>query len=154
MKHYRQSLQIQAHPSVVYAALTTATGLRGWWTQDCDVAASLGGTHRFRFGPHHKDLRVEQLEPERLVRWHCTGACIDLPQLSRKDEWVGTDIVFRLEALNDGRTRLDFEHQGLVPTFECYELCDQGWRHFLASLQHYAETGQGTPHELAASSCH
>jgi len=38
MEHYRQSLLIQARPSVLYAALTTEAGLRGWWTQDCDVA--------------------------------------------------------------------------------------------------------------------
>lgn len=151
MEHHRQSLLIQAQPSAVYAALTTASGLRGWWTQDCDVASAAGGTHRVRFGPHYKDLRVEQLTPERLVHWHCTGACIDLPQLQRKDEWVGTDLVFGIEPLADGRTRLHFEHRGLVPQVECYAMCCEGWRHFMASLQQYAETGRGMPHELADS---
>ncbi len=37
MGHYRQHL-IEANPVAVYAALTTPEGLRGWWTQDCDVA--------------------------------------------------------------------------------------------------------------------
>ena len=154
MENFRLSLLIQAHPAVVYAALTTGAGLRGWWTQDCDVAAALGGTHRVRFGPHHKDLRVDQLEPHRLVRWHCTGSLIDLPQLRRKDEWVGTELVFRIEAQGEGQTRLHFEHLGLVPAVECYELCEQGWRHFLASLQQYAETGRGMPHALADSCAH
>lgn len=151
MEHYQLSLLIQASASAVYAALTTAKGLRGWWTQDCDVASALGGIHRVRFGPHHKDLRVEQLEPHRLVHWHCTGALIDLPQLSRKDEWVGTELVFRIDAQGEGQTRLHFEHLGLVPAVECYEVCEQGWRHFLASLQQYAETGRGMPHALADS---
>lgn len=154
MESYRQSLLIQARPAVVYAALTTEAGLRGWWTEDCDVAPALGDTHRVRFGPHHKDLRVDRLEPGRLVGWHCTGALIDLPQLSRKDEWVGTELVFRLEALGEEQTRLDFEHLGLVPAIECYDVCEQGWRHFLASLQQYAETGRGMPHELPDSRTH
>jgi uncharacterized protein YndB with AHSA1/START domain len=149
MEHYRQSLLIQARPSVLYAALTTEAGLRGWWTQDCDVARVPGDTHRMRFGPHHKDLRVEQLQAERLVHWRCTGALIDLPELSRKDEWIGTELVFRLEAQGEGQTRLHFEHPGLVPAIACYEVCAQGWQHFLASLQQYAETGRGMPHALA-----
>ncbi len=151
MESYRLSLLIQARPAAVYAALTTEAGLRGWWTQDCDVGHAQGDTHRVRFGPHHKDLRVDRLEPDRLVRWHCTGALIDLPQLSRKDEWVGTELVFRIEAQGDGQTRLHFEHLGLVPAVECYEVCAQGWRHFLASLQQYAETGLGAPHERVVS---
>lgn len=154
MNSYRQDLLIQARPSAVYKALTTATGLRSWWTQDCDVALTLGATHRFRFGPHHKDMRLEQLEPDRLVRWRCTDAWIDLPQLSRKDEWTGTEIVFHLEGGQDGPTRLVFEHRGLVPAFDCYTLCDEGWRHFLGSLQQYSETGRGTPHQLALSGAH
>lgn len=154
MSHFRLSLLIKAAPSTVYSALSTQAGLRGWWTEDCDVATEAGGTHRFRFGPHHKDLRIEQLAPGREVRWRCTDAHIDLPQIRRKDEWVGTEIVFRLHPQGDGLTRLEFEHLGLVPAFECFEVCNEGWRHFMASLQQYAETGRGTPHELAASSCH
>lgn len=39
MNHYQQSLIVKANLAATYAALTTAEGLRGWWTQDCEVAA-------------------------------------------------------------------------------------------------------------------
>ena len=151
MSHYQQSLVVEANHADVYAALTTPRGLRGWWTQDCDVATEAGGTIHFRFGRNHKDMRIERLEPGREVRWLCTGAHIAAAQIKRKDEWVGTQLVFRLTPEGEGRTRIDFEHVGLVPDLECYDLCRNGWRYYLGSLQQFVETGRGTPHELAAA---
>jgi uncharacterized protein YndB with AHSA1/START domain len=148
MSHYRQSLVIEATPAAVYAALTTPAGLRGWWTQDCDVATGIGGTLHFRFGPTHKDMRIEHLESGREVRWLCTGAHIAAGQLTRRHEWVGTRLVFHVLPEAQGRTLLEFEHIGLVPTFECYDLCSGGWRYFLGSLQKFVETGRGTPYQL------
>lgn len=150
MHHYQQSLVLDAAPAAVYAALTTPAGLRGWWTRDCDVSTEVGGTLRFRFGAHWKAMRIERLDPDREVRWECTTAHIDMAQFRRKDEWVGTQIVFRLSPLESGRTRLDFEHVGLVPAFECWDVCADGWRHYLGSLQQFIETGRGTPYEPAA----
>ncbi len=147
MNHYQQSLVIEATSAAVYLALTTQQGLRGWWTADCDVATAIGETHVFRFGPHYKHLRIEALAPDQELRWLCTAAHIDVERFTRKDEWVGTQIVFRLCAHGEGKTRLDFEHIGLVPSFECHEVCVDGWHHFLDSLRLFAETGRGTPYE-------
>ena len=149
MKHFQQSLILEATPATVYAALTTAEGLRGWWTQDCDVATAVGGTIHLRFGPNRKDMRIEQLQPGREVCWLCTGAHI--ARLARKGEWVGTRLVFRITPDEHGRTQLDFEHVGLVPALECYELCNGGWRYFLDSLHRFVETGRGTPYERQAA---
>src|ERR1041385_8616407 len=150
MSHFRRSLVLEATPAAVYAALTTRTGLRSWWTQDCDVAPNVGGTIRFRFGRMHKDMRIEKLEPGREVRWLCTGAHSAADELTRKDEWVGTQLVFRLIPEAQGRTLLEFEHVGLVPDFERHGPCSNGWRYFLPSLQKFVESGRGTPYERAA----
>ena len=146
MNHYQQSLVVDATPATVYAALTTPEGLRGWWTDDCDVATVVGETITFRFGPTSKDMRIDRLDADREVRWHVTKAHIAAGNLARRDEWVGTDIVFRMAPAGAGRTRLDFEHVGLVPGLDCYALCENGWRHFMASLKQLAETGRGTPY--------
>lgn len=152
MEHFHQSLIVAASPVAAYEALATIVGLRRWWTEDCDGVAGLGGTIHFRFGSVYKDMRVEVAEPGREVRWVCTRACIDVPSLSRKDEWVGTEMVFRLSDAGQGSTRLDFEHIGLVPSFECYGMCVKGWQYFLGSLQQYLDTGKGTPH-LTQTQC-
>ena len=146
MKHYQHSLTIAATPAAVYAALATTEGLRAWWTQDCEGATEVGGIIHFRFGSSYTDIRIELLEPGREVRWHCTRGHIAADSVTRKDEWVGTQLVFRMSDAGQGRTRLDFEHIGLVPSLECYGLCDKGWQHFMGSLQQYLETGEGTPY--------
>jgi uncharacterized protein YndB with AHSA1/START domain len=145
MSHYKQSLVIEAKPEAVYAALTTPQGLRGWWTQDCDIETAVGGTLKFRFGEHYKHMRIEQLVPDREVRWQCTVAHINVDSFTRKDEWVGTQIVFHLSLESGEKTKLDFEHVGLVPAFECHEVCVAGWTNFIESLRLYAETGTGKP---------
>jgi uncharacterized protein YndB with AHSA1/START domain len=155
MNHYQQSLVVDATPATVYAALTTPEGLRGWWTADCDVHTAVGETITVRFGQTHKDMRVDRLDAGREVRWHVTQAHIAAGNLTRRDEWAGTDIVFRLSPAGSGRTRLDFEHVGLVPSLDCYALCDNGWRYFLASLKQLAEAGRGTPYvaDSTAAQC-
>ena len=145
MNHYRRQLLLSATPAAVYQALTTQQGLRSWWTETCEVATAIGARSTFRFGPHHKVMQIDSLTPDREVRWLCVEACIDLPALQRKDEWVGTPIVFRLSPEEGGKTRLDFEHIGLTPAFECFEICRSGWDQFLGSLQSLVETGQGAP---------
>ncbi|MES2106479.1 MAG: SRPBCC domain-containing protein [Pseudomonadota bacterium] len=154
MKNYQHSLTITATPAAVYAALTTTKGLRGWWTPDCEGTMEVGGTIHFRFGTTHKDMRIERLEPGREVRWECTRAHIAADSIAHKDEWVGTQPVFRMSDVGQGRTRLDFEHIGLVPSLECYGLCYKGWEQFMGSLQQYLETGAGTPFGADSTPCH
>ena len=149
MNHYHKSLDIAADAATVYAALTTAAGLRGWWSKDSDVDTHVGGELQFRFGRNRKVLRIDRLEPASEVRWSCTDCYMAAAHLTRRDEWIGTQIVFRLTAIDAQRTRLEFEHIGLVPTLECYDLCQDGWDYFLPSLQAFAQTGRGTPFEIA-----
>jgi uncharacterized protein YndB with AHSA1/START domain len=151
MSHFRKSLVIDANPEAVYAALTAPEGLRGWWTQDCDVPTRTGDTIHLRFGRTRKAMLIERLTPAREVRWRCTAAHIAASSIAQKDEWVGTEVVFRLAKVGDAQTHLEFEHIGLLPVLECYALCRNGWDHFLASLQRFAATGRGTPYELATA---
>lgn len=143
MNHFQKTLVIDADACAVYAALTTPQGLAGWWTEDCDVPApaQTGDTLRFRFSCGENDMRVEHLDPDREVRWLCTREA--------KGEWVGTKPVFRLTRQGPGRTRLDFEHVGLVPSLHCYEQCKEGWSYYLDSLRLFAQTGRGTPQRKA-----
>lgn len=147
MNHFQHNMILSASPNAVYAALTTAEGLRGWWTEDCDVSTAVGGKLAFRFGAHHKEMRIERLVADSEVEWLCAAAHIDFERFSRKDEWVGTRILFHLALHGDTGTRLHFEHVGLVPAFECFGVCSEGWQHFLSSLQKYVDTGHGTPYQ-------
>ncbi|MFZ6731556.1 SRPBCC family protein [Undibacterium sp. Ji42W] len=150
MKNYQQSLSIKASPAAVYTALTTIDGMRAWWTQDCEGGTSIGDTLKFRFSACYKDMRIEKLQPDNEVSWLCTRAYIVAESVSRTDEWVGTYIVFRISDAGMGGTQLDLEHIGLLPSLQCYALCQNGWQRFLASLQQFLETGTGTPFAMAS----
>src|SRR3954468_20152618 len=115
---YRRSLILEADLSAVYTALTTPAGIRGWWTEDCEVPRTLGETLHVRFGRTSKDMLIVQLQPDCEVRWRCTRAHIDAQGMAQ-DEWVGTELVFRLMPDGAGRTQLDFDHIGLVPALQC-----------------------------------
>ncbi len=149
MNHYKHQLLLSASPTAVYAALATQQGLRSWWTEACDVASEIGGQATFHFNRTCKVMRIDCLVPGREVRWHCVEAFIDAPALQRKDEWVGTDIVFTLSPQDGGGTRLAVEHIGLTPELQCFGICRDGWNLFLGSLQSLVDSGQGQPFKAA-----
>lgn len=143
---FRMDLPIQAPASAIYAALTEARGLRGWWTTTCDIGTGVGALCTFRFGTTAKVMRIEALTPEVQVRWRCIEAHLRCPGITREDEWEGTAISFTLEPQSSTSTLLRFAHIGLVPELECHGVCTAGWRQFLGSLKRFVETGTGTPY--------
>jgi uncharacterized protein YndB with AHSA1/START domain len=124
----------------VFGALTTLEGLAGWWTPLVTGSPDEGGELEFRFAGLDEKIvmRVDQATPPSTVIWTClvhTG----------HPEWNGTTIVFELDQATGSSGVLRFHHVGLKPTLRCYETCESGWEHFLASVVSYAQTGNGTP---------
>lgn len=145
MNSYECNIDFTAPPIKVYETLTTPEGLRGWWTKDCDVSTNVGQVSTFRFGETFNQMRIEELVPGEKVHWYCIGQYHHAEELTVKDEWKGTEVLFSLLE-NEQGTHLTFTHQGLTPELECYELCHRGWNHFLqVSLREYVESGQGQP---------
>lgn len=139
MHDYEHTLAIAAPVEDVYAALSTIEGLRGWWTPLVSGDPLIGGDLEFRFREVDEQIvmRVETLDASRAVTWTCL-------ENSGHPEWRGTSLRFRLEP-RDRETLLHFRHEGLNPTLECYDVCESGWNHFLASIASFAETGHGEP---------
>jgi len=66
--------------------------------------------------------------------------------LMRDDEWTGTRILWNLTKIDGNRTRLEFTHEGLIESMDCWEICEEGWNFFLLeSLKSYLEKGEGKP---------
>jgi uncharacterized protein YndB with AHSA1/START domain len=145
--HFTCDIRLAAPVHKVYEALTTPQGLKGWWTATAEIGTAIGALSTHHFGNTHNTMRIDQWEPGRAVRWTCVAQDHHAPDaLSKTDEWVGTSIEFRLLENEDGGTNLHFEHHGLVPSLECFEICDRGWTHFLGtSLRGLVETGVGQP---------
>lgn len=124
----------------VFDALTGLEGLAGWWTPLVSGAPAAGGQLEFGFAGLEEKIvmRVDEATRPSKVTWTClthTG----------HPEWEGTVITFELTTDGDARALLKFRHEGLRPGLSCYQTCEAGWEHFLASLLNYAQHGNGSP---------
>ncbi|HEX9137404.1 MAG TPA: hypothetical protein VF905_10745, partial [Nitrospirota bacterium] len=96
----------------------------------------------------HAVVTITRLEPERCVEW----ACIDSKHPEKSGfnnlrDWVGTNLRFEFEAVDEAHSRLKFTHAGLAP-LECFGVCSNSWSYYLNdSLRDYLEAGVGKPYQ-------
>ena len=133
-------VRIRATPESVYRALTTAEGIRNWWTRDAALDTAIGGTGTFGFRDRRvlTTVRVDALDPPARVGWRTLTS-------TAPSGWEGSSITFDLRAEGDD-TVLAFAHRGLACADEGYARVTTGWAYYLISLQQYLETGTGAPH--------
>lgn len=115
----------------LYDLLTTAVGIRSWYTPDCDIALEVGQRSTFRFGPEPEKnwytVMVEKIIPDAEVHWLVTKQHREHPALDLHDEWVGTSMHFIITPLDCGRCRLDFTHCKLTAELQCCRTSIDHW---------------------------
>jgi uncharacterized protein YndB with AHSA1/START domain len=124
----------------VYKALSTLDGLSHWWISGTTGNTRPGGMIRFMPDGGGFDMKVVASKPNTLVKWRCTGG---------PDEWVGTEITFRLQA-KDGQIFVLFTHAGWKKPVEFMHHCSTKWAIFLMSLRDWVERGESHafPHDV------
>jgi uncharacterized protein YndB with AHSA1/START domain len=140
---YTKTQDIQASPHELYDAVSTASGIKGWWSHDV-IAKDADITVRFG-EKNFQTLRLSTLSPDNEVVWEWTAQYFPVEGTTQTDEWVGTRVSFDIQANLDGSSTLVFTHSGLTPQLACYSKCNAGWNHSLGSLKAYLEQGTGTP---------
>ena len=128
---------ISAPVERVYRALTTAEGVRNWWTRDVALSSDPGGTGVFGFNGHRFviTVKVDDLTPPARVRWRA---------ISGSPGWEGTTMSFDLRT-EGGETILLFAHRGFERADEGYASATTRWGAYLISLKQYLESGRGAP---------
>jgi uncharacterized protein YndB with AHSA1/START domain len=130
---------VDAPAAAVWKALTTAQGIRGWWTTQAEVPGGEGAVVKLRFpdAPISWDLRIDEATENELLRWHCVGG---------PPPWVDTEILFRLgDAPDSEGTRVLFDHVGWNDAEEMVRIVTFGWVRMFVRLKAYAETGKSEP---------
>lgn len=137
---YTKQVHFDSSPDAVFDALTTLSGLAGWWTTNVTGSGVEGGELRLAFDDADDPLliHVDTARRPASVVWH-VRSCGFLP------DWVGTTPRFTLCGSSDGGCDLSFRHEALSPELECYDQCRAGWDHFLPSLRDHVESGAGRP---------
>ena len=120
----------------VYLAVSTLSGLRGWWNRQAHGDPNPGGQLIFPFKETNFYMRVKEANPPERVRWLCEGG---------PDEWVGTILTFQVSVDPDGDSVLAFGHRGWWAETALLGHCSLKWACFLMSLKSYLEEGAGQP---------
>jgi hypothetical protein len=119
--------------------------VRGWWSERID-----GGTDKLndeftyqRWDLHKCTMRLIEVIPDKKVVWLVLDNYFSFTE--DKTEWIGTTIEFEITE-KDGKTQLHFTHRGLVPAYECYDICFDAWTSYIkGSLKNLITTGKGQP---------
>jgi uncharacterized protein YndB with AHSA1/START domain len=138
MSSIKDEIRIRSTAAMAYAALTEQAGYRGWWNKVAEVPSDVGGEAKLLFdkagSPVAMRYRIDAMTPNEQVKWTCIAH--DMPS------WIGTTLTWSIKSADDG-VLVALDHAGWQT--EPPEPVIQGWRHFLASLKSYLETGTGQP---------
>jgi uncharacterized protein YndB with AHSA1/START domain len=144
------AVEIHAEPHAIFEAVATQRGQTAFWTADAHVQPSVGSIADFGFpgAPVRLNMRVEQLEPDRLVAWQCQG---DFPY------WTGTRVRWEIRpAQNPDESTMFFSHTGWPADYPPMEYAHVNftWGQIVARLKAYVESGQPQPYFSAAAATH
>ena len=139
---FTTTLLVDQTPKEVFHAINN---VRGWWSEDIE-----GNTSKLNdeFTYHYKDvhrckMKLIEVVPEKKVVWLVLDNYFSFTK--DKSEWKGTTISFEISEKN-GKTQMRFTHQGLVPEYECFDICSNGWTQYIQqSLRSLITTGKGQP---------
>lgn len=148
--NYTQEIIVSNTPGAAYQALTIA--FDKWWTTSSNSISEIGDIITFQFGPTYWVMRANNLVPDNLVELECINAHHvheGLPSSVLK-EWERTKLKWTISKQGE-KTKIVLVHEGLVPSLNCYKICEQGWDYFFVhSLKQYLDTGKGSPFENEA----
>ena len=144
--NFSTTFSVDKTPQEVFDAINN---VRGWWSGEIlGSADKVGAEFTYRYGDVHlSKQKVTEHVPGKKVVWHVTDAELSF---DKKDEWVGTDIVFEIAKKGD-KTEVHFTHVGLVPSFECYVDCSTAWSTLVrGNLRRLITTGKTQPDVFAS----
>jgi len=141
-QNYTASFLVDQSPREVFNAVTN---VRGWWSEEVeDSTDKLNDVFLYHYQDVHRaTIKLIEVVPDKKVVWQVLDNYFNFTQ--DKTEWKGTQIVFDISEKN-GKTEMVFTHVGLVPDYECYNVCHDAWTSYIqGSLRNLITTGKGKP---------
>jgi len=141
---YTTSFLVDQTPEEAFDAINN---VRGWWSEEVE-----GDTAKLNdeFTYHYKDvhscrMRLIEVIPCKKVVWLVLDNYFDFTK--DKSEWKNTKVIFQIDE-KDGKTEIRFTHEGLVPAYECFDICSNAWGGYISgSLRNLITIGKGQPNE-------
>jgi Activator of Hsp90 ATPase homolog 1-like protein len=128
-------------------ALDAIKNLRGWWSEEIeDSTHKLGEEFTYRYQDVHScKMKLIEVVPDKKVVWLVVDNYFNFTE--DKSEWKDTKLIFEVSQRGD-KTEIHFTHQGLVPQYECFNVCSNAWDSYInRSLRSLITTGKGHPNQ-------
>lgn len=141
-RDYTTSFTVDQTPQQVFAAINTP---RKWWSEEIEGSTDkLGEEFKYHFKDVHRcTIKIVELIPGEKIVWLVLDNYFSFTM--DKTEWKGTKIIFNI-AKKGEKTEVHFTHVGLVPEYECYNACSEGWGAYInGSLRDLIIAGKGRP---------
>ena len=141
-KDFTTTISVAQTPEEVFKAMTN---VRGWWSENIEGSTNkLGAEFTYRYKDIHRcTMRLTEVVPNKKVEWLVLDNYFEFTK--DKTEWKGNTISFSISE-KDNQTQLCFTHVGLVPEYECYDICFNAWTGYINnSLRNLITTGKGQP---------
>ncbi|MEJ7647002.1 MAG: SRPBCC domain-containing protein [Chryseolinea sp.] len=142
---FTKTILVSKSTTVTFEAIKI---FRGWWSEEIDgITDKLNET----FFYHYKDIHLTKIKmtemfPDRKLVYQILEN--DFNFIEDKSEWVNTNLIFDVYE-EAGRTKVKFTHLGLVPEYECFNVCNDAWSGYIGdSLKDFIETGKGNPNPI------
>ena len=141
-KDYTSTILVDQPPAIAFNAIKN---FRAWWSEEIE-----GSTDQLNetFFYHYKDvhlckIKLIELIPDKKLVYQVLEN--EFSFTKDKTEWVGTKLIFDITKEGD-KTNVKFTHEGLVPEYECYNVCNDAWTGYIqGSLKNLIITGKGKP---------
>lgn len=141
-KSYTTVLLLSQTPDEVFDAINNVSE---WWSESIE-----GTTNKLNaeFLQYYRDIHIAKMKivdfvPGQSITWHVLDSHFSFTKV--ENEWKNTRIHFDISRKGN-KTQLLFMHEGLVPQYECYDVCHDAWGDLIKiSLRNLITTGKGNP---------
>jgi len=146
--NFKLTVTFKQAPAAVFKAILNP---RAWWSEEiAGFTENAGDIFDYHYEDIHScKIKLAQVIPDKRVVWrvlenYFKPGIFEL-KAGDKTEWVNTNVIFDISQ-KDGMTELVFTHEGLVPEYDCYDICVNGWTHYIkTSIYNLITTGVGHP---------
>jgi hypothetical protein len=141
-QNFTANFRVGKTPEEAFRAIKN---ISAWWSEEIVGATDkVGDTFDYHYKDIHRcSMRLTEAVPGKRVAWLVTDNYFNF--VDDKTEWKGTQIVFDIARKGD-KTEVHFTHLGLVPEYECFEICSTSWGSYInGSLKSLIATGKGHP---------
>lgn len=130
------AFDIDADRGTVLAALTTQSGVTGWWTDQAKIPDTEGGRLELTFPdlPEPADMTLTKATPTH-VEWEAG---------TMPPPWQGTRCVWTLSESDQG-THVDFAQRGFDEDNPAIGMVTFVWGLIMPRLKEHCETGDAVP---------